>query len=395
MKRKYIRKIDPEVRNAVIIHSDEPFKVILYTKEYEQCRPALEKLGVKVTAELPLIDGYIVELPAGMIEKLALRKNISYIAADIDVQAQMNIATKAVGADAMHASGIRGQGVGIAILDTGIYPHPDFTMPGNRIAAFVDIVNGRNAPYDDNGHGTFVAGVAAGNGRESGGLYRGIAPDADIVALKVMDRDGGGRTSDVLTAMQWVADNHERYHIKVASLSLGASVTTFSRDDAMERGAEQLWRQGITVVVAAGNEGPSPMTITVPGTSRTLLTVGASDDHRTPAVNDDTVADFSSRGPVNQRPKPDLVAPGVNIVSTNAEVTYQPGRRLIKPSQFYTTMSGTSVSTPLVAGLAALLYQQQPKITPDQAKQELMKNAQRIVGTRNSAGSGEARIMAL
>lgn len=385
---KYYRKIDPEVRNAVMVSSDEPFRVILYANEYEKCRPVLRDLGVTVSAEIPFIDGYVVEIPAQLLKKLAGQRRVKYIAADMDVKAQMNIATRVVRADELHKAGITGQGVGIALLDTGIYPHPDFTMPRNRIAAFLDIVNGRTSPYDDNGHGSFVAGVAAGSGYASSGTYRGIAPEASIISVKVMDSMGNGRSSDVLSALQWVADNHTRYNIKVASMSLGSTSTEYKRDDAMVRGAETLWRLGITVVVAAGNEGPTPRTITMPGTSPVLLTVGSTDDKRTITIADDTIPDFSSRGPVLNRVKPDVVAPGVNIMSVNSDKSYLPGVRAERFAKFYTTMSGTSVSTPLVAGIAALIYQQHPAWTPDQVKREILSYASHLTGVTNAEGRG-------
>jgi serine protease AprX len=203
-----------------------------------------------------------------------------------------------------------------------------------------------------------------------------------------MDSMGNGRSSDVLSALQWVADNHARYNIKVASMSLGSATSEFKRDDAMVRGAETLWKLGITVVVAAGNEGPAPRTITVPGTSPVLLTVGSVDDKRTVTMLDDTIPDFSSRGPVLNRVKPDVVAPGVNIVSVNADKGYMPGikaERLTKP---YTTMSGTSVSTPLVAGMAALLYQRNPTWSPDMVKREILSYANRLTGVVNAEGRG-------
>lgn len=261
-------------------------------------------------------------------------------------------------------------------------------MPRSRIAAFRDIVNGRAEPYDDNGHGTFVAGVAAGNGHASSGMFRGIAPEASIISVKVMDSHGNGKSSDVLSALQWVADNYLKYNIKVVSLSLGSAAGEFNRDDAMVRGAETLWKRGITVVVAAGNEGPAARTITVPGTSPVLLTVGSVDDKRTVDPSDDTIADFSSRGPVLNRVKPDVVAPGVNIVSANADKNYLPGVKSDKLGKYYTMMSGTSVSTPLVAGMAALMYQSHPDWMPDKVKQEIMKNANRISGIMNAEGRG-------
>ena len=395
MKGKFDYKIDPEVRNAVKVSSDEPCRVILYTKEYEKCKSMLDEMGITVAAEIPLIQGCIVEFPSSMLKKLAGMKRVRYIAADLDVKAQMNIASQVVRVNEMHKAGITGRGVGVAILDTGIYPHPDFTVPRSRIAAFLDIVNGKSSPYDDNGHGTFVSGVAAGSGYASSGIYKGIAPDASIISIKVMDSQGNGKSSDVLTALQWISDNYNDYNIKVVSMSLGSVAGDFNRDDAMVKGAETLWRRGITVVAAAGNEGPDPGTITVPGISPVLLTVGSIDDKRTVTLADDTIPDFSSRGPVLSRVKPDIVAPGVNIVSVNADREYAPGRKLNRLSKNYTVMSGTSVSTPLVAGIAALMYQKYPSWSPDMIKQQIMRYASRVTGIMNYEGKGVVQISSL
>ncbi len=392
MSRTYYHKIDPAVRNAVKVAADEPCRVILYAKEYEKVKPLLDGMGVKVSAEIPLIQGYVVEFPSSQLNRLAGQRQVKYIAADLDIKAQMRIASQAVHVDALHKAGITGRDVGIAVLDTGIYPHPDFTMPRNRIAAFQDIVNGRTSPYDDNGHGTFVSGVAAGSGYASNGVYKGIAPDAHIVSIKVMDEMGNGRSSDVLSALQWVADNYSKYNIKVVSMSLGTFAGDVRRDDAMVRGVETLWKRGITVIAAAGNEGPDPSTITVPGISPVILTVGSVDDKRTVDTSDDTIPDFSSRGPVRSRVKPDVVAPGVNIVSVNADKEYLPGRKQNKLQNNYTVMSGTSVSTPLVAGVVALLCQKHPDWSPDIIKSRIMGSASHVTGQLNLEGRGMIQV---
>jgi len=247
-------------------------------------------------------------------------------------------------------------------------------------------VNGRSQSYDDNGHGTFVAGVAAGSGARSRGLYRGVAPEAGIFAIKSMDAQGNGTAVNVLSALQWVADHHRRLRIRVVSLSLGAPMFGAYRDDAMVHAAEQLWDRGVTVVAAAGNEGPGRGTITVPGVSGRIITVGALDDHRTPDRQDDHIPSFSSRGPAYRRIKPDVVAPGVDIVSTAAGATGQ--------GSSYTTMTGTSVAAPMVAGMAALLLQMHPEWTPAQVKRHLMLHAQPLRGDLLSEGRGMATLAA-
>ncbi|MDD3243633.1 MAG: S8 family peptidase [Eubacteriales bacterium] len=390
MQRTYSEKIDPVILSNVRINSLQRFRVILYANDHAGCRETLKQMGVTLLDELPFIKGYYAEVPAGMITKLAQSDMIDYVAADIDVKTQMYIAKKIAGVSEYHRKGITGRGVGIAILDTGIYPHVDFTRPQNRIRSFVDMVNMRQTVYDDNGHGTFVAGVAAGNGTGSKGKFTGIAPEADLYIVKTMDHNGNGSSSAVLKGMQWVADHAQKDGIRVLSLSLGSTAGMLARDDAMVRGVEELWRRGITVITAAGNDGPGHSTITTPGVSNTVITVGALDDMRTEAYDDDHVADFSSRGPVGRWVKPDLIAPGVDIISTAL-----PHRQMQSDTRKlgyadYTTMSGTSVATPVVSGMTALLLQQNPNWTPDQIKRYFMQNARRLQGDYLSEGRGMA-----
>ncbi len=220
-----------------------------------------------------------------------------------------------------------------------------------------------------------------------------MAREADIGAVRAMDKNGRGSSGNVLSAMQWIADNKDRHNIGVLSLSLGSTANNLQRDDAMVRGAEALWDMGIAVVTAAGNNGPDARTITVPGTSGKIITVGASDDRRTPGIEDDVIAPFSSRGPVGRRIKPDVVAPGVKVWSAYSDVEYRPGNRLKRGGgPYYVRMTGTSVSTPMVAGMIALLLQQHPSMTPSLAKHWLMENAVALSGDALAEGRGLARM---
>lgn len=263
---------------------------------------------------------------------------VEYISDDARMTSLLNIAAQEVGARIANDTGYTGKGVGIAILDTGIYPHQDLVRPKNRIVAFKDVINNRQTPYDDNGHGTFVAGVAAGNGYLSGGKYRGIAPDASLIGVKVMDENGSGDSSDIIAGMQWVVNNKDKYNIRVLSVSLGAKPGSVTKFDPLAVAVDAVWDKGIVVVVAAGNSGPRQNTITTPGISSKVITVGAVDDKRTIEYEDDKMADFSSRGPVNRRLiKPDLVAPGVNIRSLATNKEYR-GTRLEEMSEPYRNM---------------------------------------------------------
>ena len=264
------------------------------------------------------------------------------------------------------------------MIDTGIFPHLDFTMPTNKILKFVDLINNRDEPYDDNGHGTFISGVIAGGGTVNPNFV-GIDPQTKLISIKALDKNGETGASTILNAMQWVYDHKDEYNIKIVCMSFGS--IPLGKNDPLKLGAEMLWDSGIVVVSAAGNSGPTPETIRSPGSSSKIITVGALDDHREnnlPRYNLFSVADFSSRGPIFNNYKPDMITSGVNINGLNNDII----------NGFYTRMSGTSVSTPMVVGIVSLLLKRFPNFTPDQIKKYLIDSCTPITGDRNSEGFG-------
>lgn len=268
-----------------------------------------------------------------------------------------------------------GAGVTIAVVDSGIYPHPDLRA---RLVGWTDLVRGKSRPYDDNGHGTHVAGCAAGDGSMSGGRFRGMAPKALLVGVKVLDKLGTGPLSRMLAGIDWVIQNRRRYAIRVLSLSLGAQAAGHVADDPLAIAVERAWQAGLTVVTAAGNAGPEGGTIASPGNAPSVITVGAMDDRASASRVDDKLAAFSSRGPtVEGRMKPDLLAPGVGITSLRAPRSLidkqQPESRM---GEWYATFSGTSMAAPIVAGLVALLLEKEPALDPNGVKARLMETAE-------------------
>lgn len=217
--------------------------------------------------------------------------------------------------------------------------HPDF---GNRILAFRDFVNYRNWMYDDYGHGTHIAGIAAGNGSMSNGVYCGIAPEADIIALKVLDFRGNGNISTLMRALEWILINREQYHIQIVNISVGTiEKEEIGEDSKLVKAVNRVWDSGLVVCVAAGNNGPKEGTVTTPGISRKVITVGSSEG------NSDT--DYSGRGPnFSCIIKPDLVAPGSDICSCKRLGRTMPIRA--EENFYYTRKSGTSMATPIVSG---------------------------------------------
>lgn len=385
-------KIDRRlIKKVQTLNTEGKISAIVFSKEEQApiCRECLEKMGITIVYEFPMINAYAVEIPRSKLEKMAQLESIRYVSDDADINSLLNIATQEVGARDVNLKGYTGKNIGIAIIDTGVYPHPDLIRPKNRIIAFKDFVNNKKEPYDDNGHGTFVAGVAAGNGYSSGGKYAGVAPEANIISVKVMNKEGGGSASRIVAGMQWVADNREKYNIRVVCLSLGSKASGAMKNDPLVTAVDQLWKQGIFVTAAAGNSGPKRGTITTPGISPSIVTVGAVDDKRTVDISDDEVAEFSSRGPVNGNIlKPDVVAPGVNVVSLNTDREYTGGPRLYSLEKAYTTMSGTSVAAPVVAGIAALIFEAYPEYTPDKVKSLIMRYARNIDKNVYAQGRG-------
>ncbi|HEY3999035.1 MAG TPA: S8 family peptidase, partial [Candidatus Xenobia bacterium] len=227
-----------------------------------------------------------------------------------------------------------GTGVGIAYIDTGVYPHPDVS---SRIVHTEDWVNHRSLPYDDNGHGTESVGNGSGNGYLSHGLYRGPAPGSDIISCKVLNQYGQGKLSDILKAVNWCIDNKDRYNIRVMNLSLGGRAKVNYQDDPLEQAVTRAVDAGIVVVAAAGNEGPGSGTISSPGDNPRVITVGAVDDNNTADTKDDTVPLFSSRGPTPAGfHKPDVLAPGEGIIGPDA-----PGTPVEEQAQKYRLMHQT------------------------------------------------------
>lgn len=341
----------------------------------------VSRMGGKVKYKLPIINAIAAYMPSVNVKSMAMERVTEKIYLDDYAYKLMDIASVTVGADLANERGLTGKNVSIAVVDTGVFPHRDLTTPNNRIVAFKDFVGEKREPYDDDGHGTHVAGIVAGNGFSSKGKYMGIAPDANIVGVKVLGGDGGGSISDVIAGVQWVIQNREKYNIKVMTLSLGTKPKGSYTEDPLCKAVHMAVDSGITVVVAAGNSGPNPSTITSPAISPKVITVGACDDRKASNSKNITIANFSSRGPTpDGLKKPDILAPGVGINS------------LANKQGEYHTLSGTSMATPVVAGCAALLYESNPNITPGAIKETLLSNTHSLGLKPEEQGNGVLNI---
>lgn len=248
------------------------------------------------------------------------------------------------GAGPFHKKGITGKNVTVAILDSGLAPHPDICT--NRLLAFQDFVNNRFLPYDDYTHGTHVTGIIASS-------RIGIAPEVNLVSLKVLDQQGHGYTDILIESIKWLLAHYKEYNIQIVNISIGGnSAELMHENNLLNLWVTKLWEAGLVICCSAGNNGPSPDSITAPGSCKKVITVGSYDGRQ-----------FSSAGPpVPYITKPELVAPGLHILST-------------KPGSGYNIKNGTSMSVPFISGACALLLQRYPYLTNDQIKIRLMDAA--------------------
>ena len=453
--------------------------------------PSLDTFGVKQHEKLDLVGGYLAELSPAQVKKMedngfqVFKDEVkNYIpnhkALDLNAVAEKAI----VDAEALMAQGetappegetksntlfkprnemteprfnstienaFRGQGVTIAVLDSGIGAHPDL---GERFLGQIDFVQGEPIAYDDNGHGLHVGVTTAGDGTMNP-LFAGPAQKANVISMKVLSGEGSGKTSDIIKAIQTAVEMKDELNIKVINMSLGGPASKNGESDPINQAIKAAKEAGVTVVVAAGNDGPDRKTVGSPGNSLNAITVGAIDDNNTNDPSDDKPASFSSRGPTPDGvTKPDIMAPGVTIMagrthqSESAETASRMNRmhesirfldqmpfeqlqqapnalfnsigigdetaekiKLFEPISdmvfkalseatsrmpetedgLYLGMSGTSMATPIVAGVVAQLYSANPDLSPDQVQDILTSTAVKLPDGRlggNTQGSG-------
>lgn len=379
MPQALMHKLSPELRKAEYIENPErPCRIIVEMNQQVAGRIAyfVNHSQGRVHRKVDVFPGLVVELPFVKIEQMTWSPYIKKIWHDTKVQTLLDIAVPTVGGNIARDSGFTGKDMVVAVIDTGIYPHQDLIYPENRIVGWYDLVNERSAPYDDNGHGTHVAGIIAGNGTVSRGRYRGMAPEAKLVGIKVLDRDGSGNTSDVIAAIEWCINNREEYNIRAINLSLGSTAQDSYQADPLCRAVSAAWRSGIVVCVAAGNDGPDSVTINTPGINPASITVGNLDDRGTVDLDDDQLSSSSSRGPtIDNLSKPDILAPGTAINS-------------LRVPRGYRAFSGTSMATAVATGAALQVLQKNPKFKPDEVKRILVKHTRGLDLDSNQQGAG-------
>jgi subtilisin family serine protease len=354
-----------------------------------------------------------VTISANAAANLAARNDVAYISLNREVRSLGHVSAT-TGADQVrvtsgtNANGFDGTGIGIAVVDSGIdSAHKAFLDRSNNVrVVYNEDFTGEGRVDDPYGHGTHVAALAAGNGRISNSQYVGVAPNANILNLRVLNSQGIGTTGGVLRALDWIATNRELYNIRVVNMSLGMPAIDSYRNDPVCRAVRRLVDSGVVVFAAAGNNGADANGNRVyghihsPGNEPSAITVGASNTFGTDGRSDDGVASYSSRGPTrsfsvdengtvkyDNLVKPDIVAPGNRLIEAQAAnnllVNQNPALDAgVSPvdNRKMMYLSGSSMATPVAAGVAALMLQANPTLSPNIIKALMMYTAQPLAG---------------
>ena len=356
----------------------------------------LRRSGLKHTVRVPIAHGVAVQLTPASIDHFRADANVARLIYDAPVRltdtpfnpTALATAYPAV-VDALPVwsnplAPLTGQAIGIAVIDSGVASHPDLA---NRVIVsrnFNPNVTGTDDAY---GHGTAVAGIIAGNGTAGLGRFIGVAPQANLISLRVNDGNGGAPTSAIMNAIQWAVINSNTYNIRVINLSLQASVQESYHTSPIDAAVEYAWLKGLVVVVAAGNSGPNSA-LYAPANDPYVITVGATDDQGTVVTTDDTLAGFSSYGVTQDGfTKPDFVAPGRRVITTLAPNS----SFALNYPNFLVGSQHTSVAAPVVSGLAALYIESNPTVRPGQLKAVLVATANRLGLAGSGAGYPDAQ----
>ena len=391
--------LDREVVKAM--EQGQLLRVIVVARgDLNTLKADLRRAGLKKTVVVPIGHGIAMELTASQINYFSTDPNVQRIIYDAPVRltdtpfnpTALATAYPAV-VDALPAwsnlaAPTTGMGVGVAVIDSGIASQPDL---GSRVTVSQNFNPNVTGSDDAYGHGTAVAGIIAGDGTASAGQYIGVAPQANLINLRVNDGTGAAPTSAIMNAILWAVINKNAYNIRVMNLSLQSSVQESYRTSPIDAAVEYAWLKGIVVVVAAGNSGPNSA-LYAPANDPYVITVGATDDHGTVSTADDTLASFSSYGITQDGfSKPDVVAPGRHIITTLASNSaFALNYPTFLVGTQYIQLSGTSVAAPVVSGVAALYVERNPTVRPGQLKGVLLTTANVLGFAGSGAGYPDA-----
>lgn len=412
--RAQMAQADGNTRIAVIVQKALPG---------DEAEALVRSLGGEVVRSWSIIPAFLANLSADAIRQLAQSGLVRWISWDSpmvkqdsgeadptsSIGAYLNAYNAAIGATTAWNYGFTGRGIAVAVVDSGVTPKTDFLATSNsltrtsRLVANVTFANTlltyasrvNTTTSDLFGHGTHIAGIIGSNGASSGGTFKGVAPEVNLINLRVADYNGRAFESDMVDALQWIYDHHKAYNIRVVNVSMNSATAQSYHTSPLDAALEILWFNGIVVIVSAGNNGGAATTGVVPGVlyppanDPFVITVGASDDMGTPYTRDDILTPFSAYGVTEDGFwKPELVAPGAHIINLLAgpdcTIAVQHPEALYGGG--FLRLSGTSMAAGVASGAVALLLQARPNLNPDQVKWALMHSATPLRHTGAGAG---------
>ena len=385
---------------------DQTVSVIVQVKPHHlNLEERITEMKGVVTQELPIINAFAAQLSAQAALDLTNDPNIRWVSLDAPIEGSkkrteeesaqetpppVNYFLDTLDVRPVWEMGLMGQGITVAVIDSGTNQEKDLQVnpakakPDSRVLEQLTFNSNAGHVNDATGHGTHVAGIIGGSGYRSDGLYAGIAPEVNFVSLKISDDTGMAYESDAIGAMQWVLDHKDKYNIRAVNMSVNSTQESSYHTSPLDAAAEILWFNGIVVVASVGNKGSGSGYNTAnaaPANDPFIITVGATNEHGSADISNDTLASFSAHGTtVDGFNKPEIIAPGTDIISILGPgiwISEHPDHVVMNGEYF--RLSGTSMSAPMVTGAVVLLLQDEPNLTPDQVKYRLI-NSDRFIG---------------
>ncbi len=384
------RKIDSNIKTYMKINMKRKIPIILcYKDNLKMIKYKILYNGGRIKYEYHHVKAISCELSPFSIDKLSEIPEVSYISMDHKASLTLRNASEAIGINHARVFSLTGKDIGIGLVDSGVFPHPDLTSKRNAISCFYDLINGYEKPYDDNGHGTFISGCISGSGALSSNLYVGAAPDSNLCVIKAFDASGNGFISDIIKALDLLIELKDKHNIRIICLPFEFPYMNKIKVNPLEDIIKNALNENIAIVVSSGNLGPQPYSIYFPGNIKDVITVGGCSciDNN---IKNYKISSFSGRGPTSEgTSKPDIVAPSMGITSLASNISYNPTQNG-KPDAKnpYTSMSGTSAACALIAGVCALILEKTPELKPGDLKSVLTLSTVSIGENKFSQGNG-------
>lgn len=400
-------KVHPQLVKMASDSPDQTVSVIVQVQSHHLNPEArITELDGVFTQELPIINAFAAQLSAQAALDLGNDPDVRWVSLDAPVESSkrkteseseqvtptpVNYFLDTLGVRPVWEMGLKGQGITVAVIDSGTNQEKDLQVdptkakPDSRVLEQLTFNSNAGHVNDATGHGTHVAGIIGGSGYRSGGLYAGIAPEVNFISLKISDDIGMAYESDAIGAMQWVLDHKDKYNIRAVNMSVNSTQESSYHASPLDAAAEILWFNGIVVVASVGNKGPGGGYNTAnaaPANDPFIITVGASNEHSSDDISNDTLSSFSAHGTtVDGFNKPEIIAPGTDIISILGPGNWIPEHpdHVVMNGEYF-RLSGTSMSAPMVTGAVVLLLQDEPNLTPDQVKYRLINSGQFIGG---------------